>query len=193
MKEVANKMPLYMFEERKEVPDAIILKKDDFYDYFGSNYFTNSITWMIGLAIMEGFETIGVYGVDMMMAGGEGSEYGYQRPSCEWLIGWARGRGIEVVIPDESDLLKTAFAYGEHEQSVYRKKLVSHRAELQSRLNNVNAQIQNAQVGVRELTGGIQILDWQLKSWMPGDGELSEGNAPLPNTHKVPPSEVAGE
>lgn len=33
-------------------------------------------------------------------------EYGYQRPNCEYLIGLARGRGIKVVIPDESPLCK---------------------------------------------------------------------------------------
>lgn len=194
MKEVASRMPLYMFEERKEVPEAIILKKEDFYKFFGCNYFTNSISWMLGLAIMEGYSEIGLFGVDMMMAGGEGSEYGYQRPSCEWLLGWAQGHGIKVILPDESDLLKTAFAYGDHEQSVYRKKLTSHLEELRSRLNAAQAQVANGNIGVQQLTGGINIIEWQLKSWMPGDGELiGKSTVPLPNAHKIPPQGVVGE
>ncbi|HSE44674.1 MAG TPA: hypothetical protein VLA89_05030, partial [Gemmatimonadales bacterium] len=113
--EAASRLRLYMFSKRSEVPDGLVYPKEQAYKYFSldgkkpNRYFTNTISWMIGLAIMEGAEEIGVYGVDMMMDGGEGSEYGWQRPSCEFFLGWARGAGIKVHLPDESDLLKTAF------------------------------------------------------------------------------------
>lgn len=66
------------------------------------DYWCSSIAYMLALAIHEGAEEIGVYGVDMR---GD-DEYGYQKPNCEYLIGLARGRGIKVHIPDVSPLCK---------------------------------------------------------------------------------------
>lgn len=66
------------------------------------DYWCSSIAYMLALAIHEGAEEIGVYGVSM--AGDD--EYGYQKPNCEYLIGLARGRGIKVHIPDVSPLCK---------------------------------------------------------------------------------------
>jgi hypothetical protein len=40
------------------------------------------------------------------------SEYEHQRPSCEYMIGFARGRGIKVILPKTCDLLQTRFMYG---------------------------------------------------------------------------------
>lgn len=78
-----------------------------------NGYFTNTISYMIALAIHDCYEEIGIYGVDMATSqGGIGGEYAAQRPSCEYYIGVALGRGIKVTIPDEADLLKTRFIYG---------------------------------------------------------------------------------
>lgn len=65
-------------------------------------YWCSSIAYMLALAIHEGAQEIALYGVDM--AGHD--EYGYQHPNCEFLIGFARGRGIKVRIPDVSPLCK---------------------------------------------------------------------------------------
>ncbi len=65
-------------------------------------YWNSSIGYMLALAIHEGVDRIGVWGVDMKAD----DEYGYQRPNCEYLIGLARGKGIDVVIPEESPLCK---------------------------------------------------------------------------------------
>lgn len=63
-------------------------------------YWISSIAYMLALAIHEGAEEIGLWGVDMDIGG----EYEYQRANCEYLIGFARGRGIKVFIPDSSPL-----------------------------------------------------------------------------------------
>ena len=201
----AKVMPLWLMEPRPEVPDAKVYPKEEVFKYFSLDgkdpnfYFTNSISWMLAKAIMdltyqdedgkwravEGAE-IGVWGVDMMMAGGPGSEYGYQRPSCEWLLGWARGLGIKVHIPKESDLLKTAFVYGDAKAAVYRTKLMEHLKELEQRLNGVRAQKAQLQAGEAELSGAINVLKWQLASWMPQDGDPENMGmmAPMPDAHK---------
>lgn len=203
---MATKIPIYLLEPRPEVPEARIIDREAIYRYFSNDgvkrntYFTNTISWQLAMAIMEmvpepggrclpGSE-LGVWGVDMMMAGGTGSEYGYQRPSCEWLLGWARGAGITVHVPDESDLLKTAFVYGDHGANAYRVKLMDHRKELQRRLGEQRQVLAQAQGGIAELSGALNILDWQLKSWMPGEGEdewSKQGGVPMPDAHKQAP------
>ena len=65
-------------------------------------YLTSSIAYMIALAIAEGFERIMITGVDMAAE----SEYSDQRPACEYLIGVAQGRGIEVILPESCKLMK---------------------------------------------------------------------------------------
>ena len=68
----------------------------------GAYYFNSSIAYAMALAIHEGAEEIGVWGVDLV----SDEEYAYQRPNVEYLIGLARGKGIKVHIPDESALCK---------------------------------------------------------------------------------------
>jgi hypothetical protein len=53
---------------------------------------------------------VGIWGVDLHCE----SEYAYQRPNLEYLIGLARGRGMKVFIPPASALLTTKMdvAYG---------------------------------------------------------------------------------
>jgi len=66
------------------------------------DYWCSSIAYMMALAIHEGAEEIGIYGVDMKAD----DEYGYQKPNMEYLVGLARGKGIKVHIPACSPLCK---------------------------------------------------------------------------------------
>jgi hypothetical protein len=65
-------------------------------------YWNSSVAYAMALAIHEGAEEIGIWGVDMKGS----SEYGYQKPNMEYLIGLAMGKGIKVYVPDASPLLK---------------------------------------------------------------------------------------
>lgn len=65
-------------------------------------YWNSSIAYALAMAIHEGAEEIGLWGVDMK---GD-DEYGYQRPNVEYLLGLARGRGIKVHVHPSSPVLK---------------------------------------------------------------------------------------
>ena len=68
----------------------------------GCNYFTSSIAWLIGFAILEKPHTIGLYGVDLILK----KEYEKERPCIEYLIGLAQGKGINISIAEGSPLFK---------------------------------------------------------------------------------------
>lgn len=91
-------------------------------------YFTNSIAWMIGHALSEHLDgnligELGVYGVNMATS----KEFGHERPSVEYFLGYARGLGIEVTIPEASDLLHCANLYGHAQDTWYEHKLLAER------------------------------------------------------------------
>lgn len=65
-------------------------------------YWNSSIAYALAMAIHEGVDEIGIWGVDMK---GD-DEYAYQRANMEYLIGLARGKGIAVHIPESSPLCK---------------------------------------------------------------------------------------
>lgn len=132
LKSIPKEIPVYMHHKTEEVPASRPYPLMDVLNYFGPYpYFNNTVSWLLAFAIMQGAETVGVYGVDMAQT----REYREQRPSCEWLIGWAQGKGIEVLIPEECDLLKAPFLYGfEAEAGKLARKHRARTEELRGRL-----------------------------------------------------------
>ena len=101
-------------------------------------YFTNSIAYMIAYAILEGATEIHLYGVDMAAD----DEYGAQRPSCEFILGVAAGRGIKLHIPKVSDLLKCRHLYAFEESDGFDAKVVARRAEISQRLHHAKHEME---------------------------------------------------
>ena len=62
--------------------------------------YDSSIAYMLALGIHYCFRTIGLWGVDMA----RDEEYAYQRENMMHMLGFARGRGIEIVLPPQSKL-----------------------------------------------------------------------------------------
>lgn len=102
-----REIPLLMQKHFDDIPNSVPFPRREIEEEFGA-YFTNTISWEIALAIKIGAEEIHIYGVNMATD----IEYQSQRPSCEYYIGLARGKGIKVYLPPESDLLKAFYSYG---------------------------------------------------------------------------------
>ena len=72
--------------------------------YFDVDYFTNTIDYMIALAIYEHFTQINMYGVNMSMKG----EYAFEKPGVDFWCGMALGRGIDVrIFGEKSTIMKS--------------------------------------------------------------------------------------
>jgi hypothetical protein len=118
--------PVYMVETRKDVPTSVRYPIEAAIKLTGRDYFTSSIAYMIALAILEGFQEIAIYGVNLAIGG----EYFHQKPNAEWWIGIAEGRGIKVYVPQAASLLKQHARYGyslEPEPDLLTKLLLTNR------------------------------------------------------------------
>jgi len=70
---------------------------------FNTEYFSNTISYMIALAIDMGYKKINFYGCDMMTT----SEYAWEKGGLEYWLGRCHGMGIETFVAEGSSLLKT--------------------------------------------------------------------------------------
>jgi len=182
-----NRFPIYMQVKEPDIPMSISFPKDAICDMFG-RYFTNSISWEIALAIYEtvkareqgmtGFTDIHVYGVDMSTD----AEYREQRPSCEYFIGWARALGINVFIPNKSDLCKTLWLYPFEDESPFRQKIDGRRQELRNRLQGLAAQEQQSHDERVSVLGALENMNYIEQTWCFSKKELQqlEGQGPKP-------------
>jgi len=169
-----RRFPIYMQEQIGDIPLSVPLPFKDIVSAFPyGNYMTNSISWEIALAIMEGFKTIHVYGVDMA----QDEEFFEQRPSCEYWAGIAVGRGIDFYIPTKSDLLKTAWMYPIETDSPMRIKIDSRRKELRQRVNETHAQKQAMNDQEMQLLGALENMNYIEKCWMVNVKEVRGANS----------------
>jgi len=156
------KCPIYMQKYWPQIPNSQAYPIKKIIDRYG-DYFTNTISYMIALAIWMEYKAIHIYGVDMAVD----TEYFWQRPSCEYFLGIAKGLGIETHVCKTSDLLKTRFLYGfqEKEMDNWRKKVVELKTSMTRRMNEAQGKIEKAKQEFWQYTGAIQATRELDKIW----------------------------
>ncbi len=152
----AGERPIYLRELCPEIPAGVLYPINLITTTFRS-YFTNSVSYMLAMAVFEKPETIGVWGVDMAQS----KEYQRQRPSCEYFIGMAEGAGIEVILPDECDLLQSSRLYGfEADEGRMRTKWAARKKELSQRIANQQAKRDEAHLQMAFLQGAVEAHEY---------------------------------
>lgn len=138
-------------------------------DTCGEPYLSSSIAYEIALAIYERFEEIYLYGIDLNTE----SEYAWQKPGVEFLLGVAAGRGIKVYLPDNCPLLKgtlygRSFMSPKPEVMGY-EQMKTRRAALEHDMRGLEQQHQ-------QLVGALRELQYILDQMPPGlDHEMLDG------------------
>jgi hypothetical protein len=156
-------IPVYMQEPYPDFPTAKKYPLEKILQMFPRRYFNNSISYMIALAVHEGYTDISLFGVDMATD----SEYSNQRPSCEYMIGYCEGKGINFYLPPESDLLRAPFLYGFEEEKInaMRSKLLARKQELEQKKAEATQQANMATATLNTYDGALQDVEYMLKSW----------------------------
>ena len=138
-------------------------------------HFASSPAWMIGLALLEGVTELHIYGIHLATEW----EYLKQKPNMTFLLGLAVGMGVKVVLPQGCPLLAESHQYAfeadpdlpkvaltrKVEQLQHEKVLLKQRDKARkwyqprdpnyrSRLQLLDAQILDAQLGIQYVTAG---------------------------------------
>jgi hypothetical protein len=112
-----KQIPMYAIDKIDGRPNIERYPIEHIMEEFDTDYFGCGIDYMIALAVYLGAEEIHIYGVWLSME----SEYARQKPSVEFWIGIAKGRGVKVEVHgDRSNVLRThngrLYGYGKPQQ-----------------------------------------------------------------------------
>lgn len=155
--------PIYMLRPFDDIPASVAYPLEAMCARFG-RYFTSTVGYMIAWAIdqilaqradprvPEPGEWIGLYGIDLA----SDTEYAQQRPNAEYLVGYARGLGIEVTIPDHAAICHAPGLYGYEPPPAEAGLVNEHFLRLQ--LTRTEQKKYEAEANMRTLDGVLQIL-----------------------------------
>jgi len=140
---------LIVLHKNPRWPSATPYPTNEVVKHFNKHkYFNNTVAYMLAFAIMQNPKEIAIYGVDMATDDFRGGgEYTYQRPCCEYYIGWAEGMGIKVTLPSACPLRKTAHMYAAEmpmQQALFLKGKYKEAMEQQARIEHDRQQHMNA-------------------------------------------------
>lgn len=160
-------IPLVTLQHWDDIPNSVAYPKIEIEAHFGAKLWRCSASYMIALAIYEKYDKIYLFGINM---GSDFAEYSEQKPTFEYWIGRAHESGIEVIIPESSDILKVPFDYGYEtcpvEAKVFeakmkeiaktKEKLLATRAKHEQQIGAINAQL-------FKLDGMLEISEYYKK------------------------------
>ena len=94
--------PVYMQKHYPEIPASVRYPRARIQAEWPGVPFGSQTAWMIALALTEGYDTIGLFGIHYQHE----TEYAEQRANAELWVGIAMGRGVKVVIPEGCPLAR---------------------------------------------------------------------------------------
>ncbi len=180
-------IPVVMVNREPEVPTGVKNPKEALDAYFDCKYATSTVAHMLRLFIYEIDQdvqrrlretpvdsaasaldvyqlartmyqeySIGIFGIDLVV----GTEYEFQRQCAEFWIGEAEGRGINLVIPPESALLKQLWCYGYEKEPAgwpfQMSEFARRKADLTKQKDTVIAQMRHGERMLATIDGALQ-------------------------------------
>lgn len=104
-------VPVYMHRQFEDVPTSVEYPIAEVVERFPRDLFSCTSTYMIPLAIIQGYTEIGLYGIHVAADG----EYAHEAPGIAYWCGVAEALGVEIIVPEESSVLAQGFRYGYEE------------------------------------------------------------------------------
>jgi hypothetical protein len=95
--------PVYTSRAHPDYPGLVEFPLERFINEVGYAYFNNTCAYAVGYAILIGVEKISMFGCDFTYANAHHAEKG--RACVEYWLGFARARGIEIVVAGASSLM----------------------------------------------------------------------------------------
>lgn len=144
-------VPLYMIERFPGIPNAVRFPIERAIAA-GRDWFTCTFAMQIAFALAEGFEEIGLFGVDLDL--GTPRERIFERMCVAWWLGLAAGRGVKVTLPERCTILTHPHRYG-YDYYAEKEAVEIILENLAVRMAPWDAEYERERAVLKDLKGGI--------------------------------------
>jgi hypothetical protein len=152
--------PVYAIDQ-SAIPRALTFPKDEMIKLYGVRHFTSSFSWMMAYAIAKRPKVIAIFGIDMNTPG----EYANQRADFQHFMDVAEMTGIQLLAPDESDILQPPSLYGYDRTTALKRKLIVRKAEYQNRLQIRQRKVDEYVQEISRIRGAIEEIEYMETTW----------------------------
>ncbi len=164
-----HKGPVFMSEPDPTIKTSIRIPFEELRRKHGPYFWQSTMSYMLAMAIDElaprvaaGEKvSIGLWGVDMSAT----EEWAYQRPACQHFIGMALSMGINIVLPEESDLMRPPTMYGIGELNPRHIRFSARLAEVNANINTLTQQQAQLQNKLASFHGAKAELEYIMSCW----------------------------
>lgn len=164
-----HKGPVFMSQVEPTIPTSVRIPFEQLDAKYGPYHWTSTVAYMVAMAIetlapraLAGEQVaIGLWGVDMAAT----EEWAYQRPALQHFLGLATSIGINVALPQESDLMRPPTKYGIGEHNPRHIRMLARLREAEANLNAAKQQMAQLQINVATWSGIIQEQQYILGAW----------------------------
>jgi len=156
----SQQFPIYA-QDQCFIPRAMTFPKSEMIARFGCFFFTSSFAWMMALALSRGATHIGLFGIDMATD----LEYRMQRPHFQHFLCLAQQMGVEILAPNESDILQPPPLYGYDMATPMGRKLAARRREIEANIDGMRAKRAELDHHIAHLSGAVDDLDYMQTIW----------------------------
>ena len=149
--------PVWIARPSEHVPNGLLFpfkKYQDQYPPAAVEFFTSSAAWLVAKAIDDGYEKIGLWGIEMCTD----EEYAFQRPGMKFFQIEAERKGIEFVIPPESDLAREKIPYPFCDETPLAKWLIQREVHLRDKRDVMAEQVGMVSKQIDSVDGALDIL-----------------------------------
>jgi hypothetical protein len=149
----------------EHIPKARLYPLDEMVKRFGRRYFCSSVAFMVVFAIscieddpVQFAPRLGMFGCDMGLT----SDWAKERACVEYWLRAAEERGIELVVPSGSPLLKSSYLYGYETAKLdaNQQAIDGRKQELQAMLEAVEAEGRERANKAAEIRGMLSEQGW---------------------------------
>jgi hypothetical protein len=114
-----EKIPIITCKQYDDYPSSVAYPLQQVIDLVEDDYFSTTVAYQIGLAILMGIKDLYIYGADYYYPNAIAVESGL---GCVgYLLGIAKGKGVNFKVPNSSTLMDAHLAYQTEDGGVKRK------------------------------------------------------------------------
>jgi hypothetical protein len=162
---------VYSLCAQADLPNATLLDVPALFARFSPYFFSSTMAWMLGKAIMDVEarrasgknepEVIGLWGIDCTAQ----EEYLAQRPGVQFFLREAKLANISLEVPLESDILQPAPQYGLREFDNQFRKTFARKRRLDVERNALQIEAARSADRLAELNALSDYLAYQTRTW----------------------------